>query len=170
MADKLAANLDEIQEDRPQPKAPGIPFPPGGGHCSIPYESQAVEGNCGKPGKVVAPAKGLLGREWLPHGMQEDRGVGGLLDVGEIAASGGQEPNEGPHDGLVGEAGVAAMGRRLVPQRHRARRGKQASTRECPLLEEMFSRDVLNSTAEMATSLANTAFCSLHNILHIKML
>ena len=30
MADKLAADLGEIQEDRPQPEAPGIPFPPWG--------------------------------------------------------------------------------------------------------------------------------------------
>ena len=31
MADKLAADLDEIQEERPQPpEAPGIPFPPWG--------------------------------------------------------------------------------------------------------------------------------------------
>ena len=33
MADNLAAVLDEIQEDRPQPEVPGLPFLPGGGHC-----------------------------------------------------------------------------------------------------------------------------------------
>ena len=68
-----------------------------------------------------------------------------------------------PIRGRMMASGVAAMGRRLVPQRHHSRRGKQASTRERPPLEERFSRDVLNSTAEMATSLANVAFRSFLN-------
>ena len=46
------------------------------------------------------------------------------------------------------------------------------STKESPPLDEMFSRDVLNSVADMTTSLVNAAFCfySLHNILHINRL
>ena len=75
MADNLAAVLDEIQEDRPQPEVPGFPFLPGGGHCRISLDSHSVEGNWGKPGKVVALAKGLLGREGLLHGRQEDGGA-----------------------------------------------------------------------------------------------
>ena len=51
------------------------PFLPGGGHCRISLDSHSVEGNWGKPGKVVALAKGLLGREGLPHGRQEDGGA-----------------------------------------------------------------------------------------------
>lgn len=36
MADNLAAVLDEIQEDRPQPEVPGLPFLPGAGIAASP--------------------------------------------------------------------------------------------------------------------------------------
>ena len=107
--------IHAVHLDAPRPRL----AQKGGGHA-VGRRGPARTGQ-----EVDALAEGLLGRECLPHGTQEDGVVGELLDVGEIAASGGQEPDEGPHDGLVGEACVAAMGRRLVLQRHCARRGRQ---------------------------------------------
>lgn len=76
MADKLAAVLDEIQEDRPQPEAPGIPFPPGGGHCSIPYEPQQL--------KAIGESLGRLLRwrkdSWEGRGSPMGGGKTGALE------------------------------------------------------------------------------------------